>query len=1255
MTFRRKRLAALAIVLAALASYGLFNAFSIQGQGELAQSPLNIDAPKTPAFIMAVDDSNSMTFERIFPGGDGRLQWNSGNASFFQSAGVFYNVGAGCSNNSPDCLLYLFPHSGYNASYSPGRAIPPLDAFGFARSPAYNKGYFDPNVVYQPWLNPDGKTRWSNADPENARADPRDPAVYGSSFARAYNVVYNLKANRANTTETFSLLNGMSIPDLAGRGMKYYSNSQWRTSARSITSNTSIAFDYFPATFYLPENQAAPAGYKTGDEYRPIVRNACGPGCNLRRYEIKPDNYDSGYNDAIQNFANWFQYHRNRLLAMVGSMTESMAAVDNMRVGYFTINNRVKVDMRDIRDPSGKSALYDQMLRLQAGGLITSGSGGTPNRSAVAHLGSQFSRAEEDGSAPILNACQKNAGMLFTDGITNASDKVSGYGNADGGLGSPFADNYGDTIADIAASYYNGANVPLRTGDAFPRGLVKVPKQCAELDRDSPDWKRLDCQANLHMNFYGIVLGAGGRIYGANEAATKDPYANPPLWNTLPNPSSVDDGTAVDEIWHGTINTRGEFVNAQTPAEVTAAMRRILSLSGEGNSPSGSLSLTGSRIGTGSFSVTPSYEATNNGTDWYSKLTAQSIATNVITGEVKYTTLWEASAKLPDAANRNIYYGGADGTAREFSSTTIGLADLCSNTANGMSRCNGRINDLGIDAAQAIAYLRGDQSLESSESTPLRKRTTRLGDIVNSTPVISAPTDDFGYRSIYNAALNRYDAYGYAAYMTAKKDRKPIVYVGANDGMLHAFDGKTGAELFAYVPQAVLGHMGNLLFPYKEEDKDYQVFQHRYYVDGPVAVADVASSAGNWRTVLVGTTGAGAKGAFALDVTRPDSFDAGDVLWDINGNSSDAIVASNIGHVLGRPVIVPVKNANGSASWKAIFGNGYGSANGRAALFVVDIRTGKATVIQAIESGVAGSNGLGNIVVVDRWSGDGLTRQTRDGFADTVYAADQNGAIWKFDLRQVPANPSNSSTLAAVTVPLFVARDSQNNRQPILGGIQAAAGPAGGVMVYFGTGAFSFVNDENDVSKQTLYAVLDRGDGRTLGRADLQVQTVVAADDGSRTMVANAMGVGKRGWYIDLPGRGERFVGYPEIANGIVFFPTYELGVVSSCGPSGTNWLYGLNALTGAPALSGLRIGSLSGAAYGSGTAGIGLRTDGSAPVKDVAVMSTSRLTPLSEGATESELAKALEMQCSMVVQASGAEAGYMPRACGRQSWRQVK
>lgn len=210
-------------------------------------------------------------------------------------------------------------------------------------------------------------------------------------------------------------------------------------------------------------------------------------------------------------------------------------------------------------------------------------------------------------------------------------------------------------------------------------------------------------------------------------------------------------------------------------------------------------------------------------------------------------------------------------------------------------------------------------------------------------------------------------------------------------------------------------------------------------------------------------------------------------------------------------------------------------------------------------------------------------------------------------------------------------------------------------MVYFGTGAFSFVNDENDVSKQTLYAVLDRGDGRTLGRADLQVQTVVAADDGSRTMVANAMGVGKRGWYIDLPGRGERFVGYPEIANGIVFFPTYELGVVSSCGPSGTNWLYGLNALTGAPALSGLRIGSLSGAAYGSGTAGIGLRTDGSAPVKDVAVMSTSRLTPLSEGATESELAKALEMQCSMVVQASGAEAGYMPRACGRQSWRQVK
>jgi hypothetical protein len=52
----------------------------------------------------------------------------------------------------------------------------------------------------------------------------------------------------------------------------------------------------------------------------------------------------AAYNAAIQNFANWFQYHRNRVLAIVGSSTAALVSVDTMRVGYFTIN---KLQQRD--------------------------------------------------------------------------------------------------------------------------------------------------------------------------------------------------------------------------------------------------------------------------------------------------------------------------------------------------------------------------------------------------------------------------------------------------------------------------------------------------------------------------------------------------------------------------------------------------------------------------------------------------------------------------------------------------------------------------------------------------------------------------------------------------------------------------------------------------------------------------------------------------------------------------------------------
>lgn len=1276
--FSRKSsiLAGMGALLLGSGAYFMYSLFAAQAQGELAQAPLNSVSSAPPAFIMAVDDSNSMTFERIFAGGDGRMRWNG--SSFFSSAGVFYDVGTACDGNSVDCYLYLFPHSGYNRSYSYGRAIPPLDIFGFARSPAYNAGYFNPSVKYDPWrlaaADASGNVLMSDATPSSTRADPRS----GSDFSNDYGTIYNLTANRAVTSESFAILVGMTVP----KGTSYYANGEvcnttyrsgrntysnndglpdtggkWGTLSNDwvAPTNCQLPIQYFPATFYLPEATPAPAGYKTDATSRPLIKNACGPGCNLYRYTIVSGNYSSGYADAIKNYANWFQYHRNRILSMVGSSTHAMGQVENMRIGYFTINNRTNVTMYDA--VKERSSLFNQILSLKP-------NGGTPNRQAVDFLGQQFQRTGT--GAPVALACQRNGGMLFTDGYTNTnSASATDYGNADSTgsthfPGAPFADGYKNTIADIAAAYYDGPLVPLRKGDSFPAGQVPVSKQCSTLDKSSADWKRMDCQTNLHMNFYAVTLGAQGKIFEVNQAATKDPYTNAPNWNANGDPTASDDGRVIDELWHATINTRGEFINAKTPSEVTAAMRRVLSAVAAGSSPSGSIALTGARIGAGSLSVTPRYEVANEGTDWFSRLTASQVSVNPSTRATVFTPIWEASTKLTSPSARKVFF--ANGTSvSPFSSSNVTLDLLCGTPAGkypAMSRCNASdLTALGADADSAVAYLLGDTSKEVRNGGKLRDRTAVLGDIINSAPVISSPIDDYGYRSLAGLGAS------YDAYMKTKKGRGYMVYVGANDGMLHAFDGGMdaagkvtaagGSEAFAYIPATSVGHMGNLLRPYNALNAKDQV-PHRYFVDGPLAVGDTYYG-GDWHTTLVGTTGAGGRGVFALDVSAPGSFNSSSRLWEINDlTGGSQAIRDNIGFVLGKPVIVPVKSGN-SVSWKAIFGNGYNSASGKAVLFVVDIGTGTPNVrmIEATESGTGapgGVNGLGNIVVLDRKDNSTPARAVRDGFADTVYGADANGAIWKFDL----LSTSNSVSTPVFTTLSYV-ESKTTYRQPITGGLAATAGEGGGVRLIFGSGSFSFLNDPSDTSIQSLYAFTDRSDTTTttVTRANLTPYAVSTGTDGlSRTVKLGTAPSASQGWYIDLPS-GERFVGNPEVVSGMVFLPTYAASLsTTGCSTVGKNWLFGLDVRTGAPALSNVRVGSPTGKSYTDGTAAVALDTGGTAPVKDALVSTAPRppVMPLAPGTPPPP-----PPHCVMAINVSGSEAMYLPAPCGRQSWRQIQ
>ncbi|MFT3762136.1 MAG: PilC/PilY family type IV pilus protein [Pseudoxanthomonas sp.] len=1225
MATRRTSLIAVSAALAALAGGGLYLAKAVTWSTapELAQAPMNIVSQVAPAFIMGVDNSGSMsTDETLFRTSDGVGHFNSSTSSFFDAAGNPLESGTSVSKHMD---------GGYNADY-----------YGALRSPEYNRAFFDPATIYTPWMTSTGVPE-ADVNPAAAAEDPRGAGYGAATPFTTFNFTTYL-----TTTETWP--SGKVVP--AGTWV-YNNNTCNRAPGSSTTTNSwvqyatekqltqscSIQFRYYPARVYLSLTATPPPGFDTSK--RVLVKGAGPLNADMYRYDYIESNFTTDGAAAVQNFANWWTYYGNRNRSMIAAMTHSLSNVNNMRVGYFTINPAPpsgNVTMRDMDVQADKNALYTTMRNLNA-------SGNTPTRRATAYMVKQFTRT--DSGAPIKLQCQKNAGMLFTDGYTNDDNSgltgILNVGNVDGSYPAPYGGGVvsSNTIADYAMYGYV---TNLRSD--LPAGKVPVPSECSGTPANGTD-----CNANLHMNFYGVTLGARGAIYDVNAAATADPYANPPSWAATGtmnlNPANVDD------IWHAALNSRGEFINAQSPAAVTAAMRRILASVGEGATLAGTIGVKGSRIGSGSMSVEPGYVATNNGTDWYGELTAYTLSTTstVVSGQtvttVTETERWEANDRMPAPGDRDIQFGAVSGSsvvAQDFDTANITTLDQVCDGSDPLAVCS--VSELAslASVANAVSYLRGDQTLSS-----LRTRTKVLGDIVNSSPVVSIPTDDYGYAWLDSS---------YTAYLANKKaTNRPLVFVGANDGMFHVFDGREtsagGKEVYAYIPATSVGHMGNLLYPYNAADEDDQKFQHRYFVDGPVTVGDVRIG-GAWKTIAVGTSGAGGKSVFALDVTNPSSPS---LLWEVNNLVGSH--ASSMGYVLGKPVIVPVKNAaGGTVSWKVIFGNGYNSAAQSATLFVVDAGSGAVQTITAAENPVATSyNGLGNISVLDRQylGNSGPAVDGRDGYADTVYAADQAGAIWKFDL-------TGSGSVDRGGKPLFVAKDAGGNRQAILGGLTAAPGLGGGVFVYFGSGSFSFVGDQADADAETLYGILDTDTiaapaTTTVTRAGLTGQSTGSQfTSGGHTYLGTTSNAatGQYGWYLDLPS-GQRFVGNPSIANGVVFFPVYEpsLSASDDCSTPGDNWLYGLNAFTGAAALSDVRLDSPTGTQPGSGTGAIKLDTNPatSAPIKDVAVLTTPRATPCVAGDPDCNPLPG----CYMAVQAPGAPTMYLPRACGRQSWRQVR
>jgi type IV pilus assembly protein PilY1 len=479
---------------------------------------------------------------------------------------------------------------------------------------------------------------------------------------------------------------------------------------------------------------------------------------------------------------------------------------------------------------------------------------------------------------------------------------------------------------------------------------------------------------------------------------------------------------------------------------------------------------------------------------------------------------------------------------------------------------------------QRLDYLRGERSLEGSA---FRRRGSVLGDAVNSTPVYVGAA----------SAVERGAAY--AGFYARSKERRPAVYLGANEGMLHAFDAADGSELFAYVPDALFGTLNRLTSP---------AYIHTAYVDGPAGAGE-AYAGGDWKTVLVSGMGGGAQGVFALDVTDPLHFDAAGALWEFTDRDDPLM-----GNVSTRPQIARVRTGGSGGSggaavlrdmavvasgWNNYAADGHAGSSGNGALFLLALDKPPSQPWRLNDNYYRLVTPIADPAQPNGLSAPALATDA-DGVLRYAYAGDLQGNLWRFDLT------GNAPWAGAVgpgpaKTPLFVARDADGARQAIGQQPRVVFATGGGYLVLFGTGRMVEAADllPARFAPQSYYAILDTlADPPQLvaGRGDLTPRTLSGDDAAAALVLTGAdLPAGSKGWYIDFlhaVTTGERSLDSGALTDGQLVFSTVLPGR-TPCDATRSR-SYALDALSGLPAALAITAASGGIGSAGSGSAGSG-------------------------------------------------------------------
>jgi type IV pilus assembly protein PilY1 len=812
--------------------------------------------------------------------------------------------------------------------------------------------------------------------------------------------------------------------------------------------------------------------------------------------------FPSGRTQAaeLQNFGNWYTYARTRTKVAKSGAGEAFSSMgSNVRVGFDTIWNENEFKIPVSKDNGvftgtnsgdNRATWYDRLYSAGA-------SGSTPLLGALRRAGESFKDTSATGpwgpeTGDNQLSCRQNFAILTTDGYWNST---SGYdtkvGDADGTAGPTITDPKGATWTYAVANPYKDNLETCGKKGCTAGGTVADTLADVAMAYWKNDLRTETAMANnvpksnadpafwQHMVTFGVSIGLKGTLNPKTDLdAITDGTKH---W---PNPITNSGAERIDDLWHASVNGRGSFVVASNPDEFTKGLLDALEtvaarLGSASNVTSNSTSFS---------SDTRVYQASYVSGKWTGELSAY-----VATSEgVADDPSWTAADQITASGRKIFTWNTATTSGTTF--PTAGQTTALDQSSRSLSPVSGANN---------AAYIKGDQSKEGTGAGQLRVRDSLLGDIVDSSPMYVKDSD--------------------------------ALFVGANDGMLHAFNGSSGAEYFAFVPSGIsMSDLATL------SDPEYA---HKYFVDGPVVVSSKAQTPDH--NYLVGALGRGGKGVYGLDVTTPSSFSATNVKWDKTGSAAPA----DMGQVLGEPLIATLNDTNKTNV--AIVSNGMNSSTGTAALFVIKLDDG--TVIQELDTGVTGDNGL---MAPRGWDDNG------DGTVDYVYAGDLKGNLWKFDFTQ------DTATIALSGSPLFTTASGQ----PITAGLALARDPASGKRwVFAGSGKFLENGDVHDDTVQSLYGIIDDAPTTTLTRSNLEEREIALTDtvDGKSVRSFESHGPldgDVEGWFIDLDkpsAVGERTISRPQVKGSVLVVATIIPPTDDSCEAGGSGYINALDAFTG--------------------------------------------------------------------------------------------